>query len=196
MAGKPIHGYSRTPEYRAWGDMKQRCLNPTHPSYKCYGAKGVAVCSRWMDFLTFLADMGPRPSGDHSLDRIDPAGSYEPDNCRWATGEQQRNNRRDKRLITYDGRTQTITQWEKEIGVTHGVIRHRIRKGWSVTEAIETPAARGLKFRVRCRNGHSLENEDSIHVSAQGARLCKICYMALYKKHNDARKRTKPTLSV
>lgn len=75
--------------------MKARCLNPKNDRYYSYGGRGVGVCSRWMDFNNFLADMGVRPDG-HTLDRIDVEGDYEPSNCRWADAITQANNKRTK----------------------------------------------------------------------------------------------------
>src|SRR5215471_1571468 len=87
-------GYLAHPrEYRSWSQMKTRCRNPNNPSYKSYGEKGITFCERWMWFENFFADMGERPHGT-SLDRIDPYGNYEPDNCRWATQQEQLNNQR------------------------------------------------------------------------------------------------------
>ena len=93
------HGHTgvrgRSPTYRSWSAMHDRCYCPSTRSYESYGGKGVVVCDRWRDFRLFLADMGPRPAGT-SLDRINPYGNYEPGNCRWATAEQQIANTRRK----------------------------------------------------------------------------------------------------
>lgn len=94
-----VHGGFGTPEYAAWGAMIQRCTNPRHPRWKYYGARGITICQRWRDsFPAFLADMGPRPSAGHSLDRVNNDGHYEPSNCRWATWPEQRANRSDSGL--------------------------------------------------------------------------------------------------
>lgn len=86
------HGYARkgrTPEYRTWVGMLQRCTNPKATGYHNYGGRGIKVCPRWKDFAYFLLDMGRRPAG-MSLDRFpNPSGDYAPGNCRWATRKQQ-----------------------------------------------------------------------------------------------------------
>jgi hypothetical protein len=88
------HGATKTPTYRSWLAARARCFKPTHHKYHLYGGRGIVMCGRWRDdFSAFLADMGPRPYG-HTLDRINVDGHYEPGNCRWATTQQQRANRR------------------------------------------------------------------------------------------------------
>lgn len=92
MTPRTIHGMSKTPEFRAWASMIQRCLNPNSSRYYRYGGRGITICARWQSFEAFFADVGRRPAPEYSIDRIDNDGDYEPANVRWATrSEQQRN---------------------------------------------------------------------------------------------------------
>ena len=92
--GPKTHGLTFTTEHAIWRQMKQRCYNPRKSDYPQYGAKGIRICDRWLNsFENFYADMGPRPSMGHSVDRIDGKGDYGPDNCRWATRSEQSSNR-------------------------------------------------------------------------------------------------------
>lgn len=94
-AARAARGRRPTPEYQAWQSMRSRCHNPKDPGYPRYGGRGIAVCDLWRDsFEAFLADMGLRPSPDHSIDRIDNDRGYEPTNCRWTTADVQAKNRR------------------------------------------------------------------------------------------------------
>ena len=141
------HGMSRTPTYRIWGGMIGRCHNSNNSNYERYGAKGIYVCERWRDFRNFLADMGKRPSSEHSIDRIDNSKGYEPGNCRWATAHQQNNNSAGLRLIIHGGRTLTLTQWAERTGIERRVIAARLdRLGWSVEKTLtRRPGSQGRK---------------------------------------------------
>lgn len=125
------HGLSGAPEYTIWVSMRGRCNNPKQHGYERYGGRGIKVCERWDDFSNFLVDMGPRPSPGHSIDRIDGSKGYSPENCRWATDVEQNNNRKGNVVITYQGRTQTVTEWSRETGISAGAIRYRLKKGWN-----------------------------------------------------------------
>jgi hypothetical protein len=103
-AGSITHGDTGSIEYFTWLSMSARCNNPKHKAYIHYGARGITVCDRWKDYTNFLADMGRRPAGNYSLDRIDNDGNYTPSNCRWATKWEQARNKRPRIAIqTYKG---------------------------------------------------------------------------------------------
>lgn len=154
---EPKHGRSGDSIHSIWGQMIQRCTNPNSTSYKQYGELGVTVCDAWRDFSVFLADMGERPSLDHSIDRRDGNGNYScgkcdacirngwPANCRWATPEEQANNKRNNLIVTVDGKSMTAAQWEKVTGVPQKKIRQRISRGWSDKEAVCGKLATGDK---------------------------------------------------
>lgn len=135
------HGERRPArEYDAWVRMIRRCTNPKDSQYARYGGRGITVCGRWMESVeVFIADMGPRPSSLHSLDRIDNDRGYEPGNCRWATVTEQANNRRTNVFLEFEGKRMTINQWERATGISQYAIRHRLKKGWPVRDVLTRP---------------------------------------------------------
>ena len=131
------HGLSRSPEYGIWNAMRQRCENPNNKSYARYGGKGITVCQRWTgSFEAFLTDMGPRPSPNHSLDRIDGTRSYEPGNVRWATMTEQNRNRGDNHILVHNGESRSIAEWSERTGISVSAIRCRLRRGWSIDDTL------------------------------------------------------------
>jgi len=92
------HGQTYSREYECWGRMIQRCTNPKNKSWANYGGRGITVCEKWLSFEAFIADMGERPSPQHSIDRKDNSLGYSAENCRWATRSEQGRNTRSTRL--------------------------------------------------------------------------------------------------
>lgn len=122
-----------------WRQMVKRCSDPLHDRYERYGGRGIEVCRAWEDFDFFVTDMGPRPGPGYSLGRIDNDGNYEPGNCRWETREQQMNNMSTNRMVTIDGKTQSIARWAREIGIERKRVMKRIELGWDPAVALTEP---------------------------------------------------------
>jgi hypothetical protein len=138
------HGEScatgNTPEYRAWRNIITRCTNPRAPSYAKYGARGIAVCDRWRhSYERFLADMGRRPSAQHSIDRVDNAGPYAPENCRWATPRMQARNRRSTKFVTYGNAERRLIDLCEALNVPYRLAIRRLADGWDIDRAIAAP---------------------------------------------------------
>lgn len=111
----------------------QRCYNPKVANFKHYGQRGIKVCERWHSYLNFLADMGRQPMG-LELERKDHNGNYELGNCRWATEQEQANNRRSNRHLVFGGEKLTYAQWSRRLGISQQKLNNRLRLGWSVEE--------------------------------------------------------------
>jgi hypothetical protein len=130
------HGLRYTPEYVAWRSMRGRCSNLSDQNYKRYGGRGICVCERWERFENFYADVGPRPSAGHSIERVNNELGYSPDNCVWATPLAQANNTRRTRLISHGGRTQSLSAWARESALPLSTIKSRLDHGWTPERAL------------------------------------------------------------
>lgn len=129
------HKLTRSPTHTSWTLMKARCLNPKNPKYPDYGGRGITVCERWLQFESFLADMGQRPKNT-TLDRIDVNKGYNPENCRWASTSQQANNKRTSVKISFGGMTLTVSEWSKKLDIP---LKQRLYAGWDIHKALTIP---------------------------------------------------------
>jgi hypothetical protein len=138
-----VHGHTKggevTPEYQTWRGMIERCSNPKYKHWRLYGARGITVCARWASFENFLADMGPRPSQSHSLDRRNNNGPYDPENCRWATRQEQIRNRRNSVFVTYKGERMTLQEASAASGIKVATLYGRLRAGWDESRLFHHP---------------------------------------------------------
>jgi hypothetical protein len=147
--GRTSEGSPLKPVYNTWLRMKDRCLNKAHTNYARYGGRGITICKQWLDsFDAFYAYIGPKPSPEHSIGRIDNDGNYEPGNVEWQTTKQQNSNYSRNRFLTYCGVTMTITQWADRLGIHHVSLRDRIRRGLAGEELFR-PRVQDEYFNAR-----------------------------------------------
>src|SRR5216684_477049 len=132
------HGLHDRPEYGAWHQMKSRCETPSNKAFKNYGARGITLCERWHDFAAFFADMGPRPTPEHSIERVNNNGPYSPDNCKWGTKLEQGRNKRTTVFLTLGEVTRTLTEWCEVTGIKDATLRRRLVRGWSEERTLTT----------------------------------------------------------
>ena len=138
--GNKTHGQTHSRLYGIWSGMKTRCNNENEKIYKRYGALGVTVCEEWNRFEPFYKwAMNNGYTDCLTLDRKDNNKGYSPDNCRWVTMKEQENNRRNNRLLTYNGETKTISQWANDTGIKYTTLYRRITNGWTAESALTTP---------------------------------------------------------
>lgn len=161
---KPTHGDSprnkrRAKEYYAWDHMKARCLRPNNASYIRYGGRGIIICDRWLVYENFLEDMGRAPSSKHSLDRIDNNGDYEPSNCRWATDQQQQENRSDNVYITHNGESLTLSRWSRRLGISKTTLSDRLKKNWPIYKVLQKVAILLIFIASSCTSRNTDEQK-------------------------------------
>jgi hypothetical protein len=177
--GNVRHGFlsrdASCPEYHVWQDMIQRCLNPKEPAYHNYGGRGITICDEWReDFTKFFADMGARPTPQHSIDRIDNNGPYSASNCRWATKQEQSENRRNNVYHEYNGQRYTQTEWGRINGIPEPTISLRLKRGWSVEDA--------LTKKSTCKRGERFEYDGKNLTLGEWSRVTGIAYKLLHQR--------------
>lgn len=140
---------SGTPAYRRWANIVQRCTNPASPAWANYGGRGIKLCKEWLDFASFYAYVGEPPSPMHTLDRIRNNEGYKPGNVRWATDGEQANNSRRAVKIRHNGKTLSINEWCREIGLAYVTFKTRRRRGWGLKEAATTPPNKAHRSKTK-----------------------------------------------
>jgi hypothetical protein len=147
------HGHTTattvSPTYSSWKGMLTRCYNKNLPYYRLYGGRGICVCKKWHEFKNFLKDMGVRPPGKYSLDRIDNNGNYEPSNCRWATTVEQAQNTRRNKFLTYKGITVCKAEWARRLGIAHSTLRDVLNYHGTIAKYVASKKKRIKRFTYK-----------------------------------------------
>lgn len=144
MGNRTVHGMCHTPEYHAWESMRTRChAGEESIHYDKYKARGIKVCEEWeQSFVAFYEHVGPRPSPEYTLDRVNNNGNYEPGNVRWATRREQQRNKRTTSMITINNVTRSARDWEEIAGLRYGALKNRLRQGWPTKDLLLPIGAR------------------------------------------------------
>jgi hypothetical protein len=142
------HGHDRkgqrTPELRAWHKIRERCYNKNCKDYPNYGGRGIRVSPEWLlSFDSFLSDMGLRPVGNFTIERLDVNGDYTKDNCVWIPKAAQSRNRRMTRFVEFNGETRTITEWLLHLGISKTNFYRRLKRGESAFSQLQKAFRRG-----------------------------------------------------
>lgn len=146
LRGNFKHGHSRTREYHIWVQMRLRCTRPSYRNFRLYGGRGICVCDRWENsFDDFLADVGPRPSDKHSLERLDCNGNYEPGNVVWADAYQQNGNRRTSNRVAFHGETICAAEFARRIGVVRSTVNRALRRGMTADQIVSSYATHSYR---------------------------------------------------
>jgi hypothetical protein len=138
-------GTSIRPEYRTWQSMKDRCLNPNNRQFKDYGGRGVRMYDNWIEsFTEFYKYVGPKPTSNHTIDRINNNIGYFPGNVKWSTVKEQNNNKRNNLIITFNNKSATLAQWAEFIGISKDILNQRIHRGWPIEKAFTHPVRKQM----------------------------------------------------
>lgn len=186
--------------YSVWQGMRRRCMNPNFKQWKDYGGRGISICQEWDDFHQFVADMGPRPSTAHSLDRKDNDKDYCPSNCRWSTKSEQMLNRRVTLKVELEGTIYFVSDLAKKYGLKPDTIKSRAEKGMSFSEVTEKKrytftggVRKAIEVRVsnqlaktHCKHGHEWTPENTGR--QKSGRYCKTCHRLKVKRQNERKR--------
>lgn len=183
-------------ERNVWTSMISRCHgSPKYNSWPRYGGRGITVCQRWRDsFDVFLADIGPRPTSKHQLDREDNDGNYEPSNCRWVTAVINQRNKSNMRILEYDGKAMCANAWDDYLGRPRGLTASRRTAGWTMQRNVETPrgyARRGVPRPLRLHH----RSPPAIRIRAEALELKGTAGRAKQVTRLPARKLVKKSTS-
>ena len=179
---------------RRWVSIWERCYLPDCQGYEYYGARGICVCQEWLDFQTFYKFWGDPPFEDATIGRIDNDGNYEPGNCEWQNQEQQNNNTRRTKMVTWNGKTQSVRDWAFEYNIGTRALSERLRRGWDMHRSLMAPGRpsfqdelddrrqrnkeiwdiKGQLYRTRSRHrrGHKLSLHLQDLLAVEGAEPC------------------------
>jgi hypothetical protein len=169
------HGLSRTPTYNSWLKLVERGTGKS--DRKLYADRGIKVCKRWLKFENFLKDMGVKPKGRFSIDRINNDKGYFPSNCRWATDKQQARNTRGNLTVELYGKKIKLFELSEALGVDHNRVRNRIRLGWSVEKALHekpNPNLKLLTYKGETLNQKQMAEKHGISMSIFSQRIGKL----------------------
>lgn len=155
--------WTKTSTWQSWQMLRQRCTNPKKKQFKDYGGRGISCCERWDTFTNFLEDMGEKPKG-YQIDRIDVNGNYCKENCRWVSPKENANNRRNNRILVFKGESKTIAQWAVLKKMTVETLRARVRRGWSVDDALtlKVDSSKNISKFKKLRNYEKKINDKRI----------------------------------
>jgi len=147
--GLTKHGHNKngkkSAEYGSWQAMHARCNNPKHQNYERYKHLGITVCEEWSTFDKFIADMGLKPSLEHTIDRIENTKGYYKENCKWSTKKEQQRNKRNTTFVEYKGDVKSIPEWAELLGLSLATLYGRIVKSkWKVEKAFNEPTRNGI----------------------------------------------------
>ena len=151
------HGMYGTREYTAWCDMRSRCKYEKRYGYQNYGGRGIKVYPEWdhsSGFVEFYKHIGPAPSNEHELDRINVNIGYEPGNVRWSTRKEQAKNKRNNHYLTHNNKTLCLADWSEITGIPAKILSERIAHNWSVEKTLTYPYKR-RKFSFEKREYNS-----------------------------------------